>query len=87
MPVNWPLQLSRGAVGAAAAAGSLLGYDFGQQIGGLWLSLLLALNTGVFFALVMGMLADRWVPSDRLPTVPEKTRARQDPARVDQQGG
>lgn len=84
MSLNWPLLLSRGASGAAAAVGALLGYDFGQQIGGLWLSLLLALNTGVFFALVMGMLADRLVPTGTAAAPHETTRSGQDPARVDQ---
>lgn len=42
----------------AATAGAVAGYEFGQQIGGLWLSLLLAVNAGVFAALVAGMLLD-----------------------------
>jgi len=45
----------RVASAASAAVGAVAGYEFGQQIGGLGLSLLLAVNAGVFAALLAGM--------------------------------
>ena len=42
----------------ASAAGAVAGFQFGQQIGGIWLSLLLAINAGVFCALVADMLLE-----------------------------
>lgn len=42
----------------AAAAGAVAGFQFGQQIGGIWLALLLAINAGVFCALAFDMVLE-----------------------------
>lgn len=43
----------------AGLAGGVASYGFGQQIAGLWLALLLALNGGAFCALMAASVADR----------------------------
>jgi len=43
----------------AGAAGAKFSYDFGVQISGVGVGLLLAVNTAVFCAVLVGALADR----------------------------
>lgn len=58
----WRVWLARACSAVAAGAAALLSYGFGQQIGGLWLGLLLALNGAVFAALLVGMAFDYFEP-------------------------
>lgn len=52
--------LARACSALAAGAAAIASYAFGQQIAGLWLGLLLALNGAVFAALVVAMIFDRF---------------------------
>jgi drug/metabolite transporter (DMT)-like permease len=47
------------AAALAGLAGLKYGYDFGTQVAGLWLGILMALNGAVFCSLVAGALVER----------------------------
>ncbi|KNZ32845.1 MAG: hypothetical protein AD742_09015 [Methylibium sp. NZG] len=47
------------AYGAAIVAGLKYGYDFGKQISGPILGVVLAVNGALFCSIVVGMLVDR----------------------------
>jgi hypothetical protein len=47
------------AHGAAAVAGLKYGYDFGAEISGKLLGIVLAINGAVFCSIVVGMVVDR----------------------------
>jgi len=58
-PARWRAWLGYALAGVAGAAGAKFSYDFGVQISGVGVGLLLAVNTAVFCAVLVGALADR----------------------------
>lgn len=53
-----PLRVVQALQGAAAAAGAVASYDFGMQISGTPLAVLLAANGAFFGSIMVGYLAD-----------------------------
>ncbi len=58
-----PLRVVQALQLAAAAAGAVASYDFGMQISGIPLAVLLAANGAFFGSIMVGYVADRiWPP-------------------------
>ncbi|WP_425261465.1 hypothetical protein ACPOLB_11310 [Rubrivivax sp. RP6-9] len=58
-PARWRAWSGHALAAVAALVGAKFSYDFGLEISGRLLAWLLALNSAVFCALVVGALADR----------------------------
>ena len=55
----------RALIAAAATAGAWFSWDFGAQLGGIFMGLVVAANGGVISALLAGALLDRLLPHPR----------------------